>query len=169
MLNFILNIITLGLKPLYEKHLGYYKIVKEFRDKLPRPQNEAKKLTEEEVSNHPLLSSLTFTTVVDLSTHKVSIAESDIDIFYNKLNNFDYRWMLFKNYYKKYTKNINRFNPKAENKNFELVMVQQVLRDDPLHPLKPLDVLIFHLKWEFKLTSKIYIWYLKQTKKGRHF
>lgn len=168
MLTSILNVLSLGLKPLYEKHLKYYKIIKEFRDQLPRPQNEARKLSEDEKSQNPVLSSLQNFTVVDLSTHKMSINEADIDIFYNRLNNFDYSFMLFKTYYKKYTKNLNRFNPKAEHKDFDLFMVQQVLKDNPLKPLKPIDVLLHHLKWEIKFTSKIYIWLIKRTKKGRN-
>lgn len=168
MVNTILNIITIGLKPVYEKHLKYYKIIEEFRNKLPRSQNEAKGLTEEEKSKHPMLSDLKYINVLDLSTHKVSVSEADIDIFYNKLNNFDFRFMLFKDYYKKYTNNLNRFHPKAENKDFNLVMVQQVLKDNPIKPIKPLDVLIFQLKWKVMLTSKPYIWFLKLSKKAGH-
>jgi hypothetical protein len=168
MIDTFLNIITIGLKPVYEKHLEYFKIIEEFRNKLPRPQNEAKSLTEEEKSKHPVLSDLKYINVLDLSTHKVTVSEADIDLFYNRLNNFDYRFMLFKDYYKKYTSNLNRFNPKAVNKDFNLVMVQLVLKDNSLKPIKPFDVLIFQLKWEVKLTSKIYIWFLKRTKKGAH-
>jgi hypothetical protein len=148
--------------------LAYYKIVKEFRDKLPRSQNEARIISEEEKSRQPALADLKNITVADLSTHLISVNEADIDLFYNKLNNFDYRLMLFKKYYKAYTTNLNRFNPKAENKNFDLFVVRQILKDDPLKPLRPLDVLIFHLKWEVKLTSKIYIWFLRRMKQGAH-
>ena len=165
MISTILNIVTLGLKPLYEKHLEFYKIIAEFRNKLPRPQNEATSLSEEEKSKHPMLSELKYINVIDLSTHKVSVNEADIDLFYNKLNNFDFRFMLFQDYYKKYVNNLNRFHPKAENKDFNLVMVQQVLKDNPLKPLKPLDVLFFHLKWKILLTSKPYIWFLNRRKK----
>lgn len=161
-LNTLLNFITIGI---YQKHLNYYKIIEEFRNKLPRPQNEARILTEEEKSKHLSLSSLKYIKVLDLSTHKMSLSEADIDLFYNRLNTFDYRFMLFKDYYKKYTANLIRFTPNAENKNFNLVMVQQVLREDYLNPIKPFDVLIFHLKWETKLTSEIYSWFSKGTKK----
>jgi hypothetical protein len=165
MLDYLLNIITLGIKPIYKKHLEYYKIIEEFRNKLPRPQNEAKKISDEELEKNPVLSSLKYMTVLDLSTHKISISEADIDLFYNKLNSFDYRFMLFKDYYKKYTTNVNRFSPQAENKNFNLVMVQQVLKDDPLHPIKPWDVLVFNLKWNVKFTSRIYVWFLTRSRK----
>ena len=165
MVDVILNILTLGLKPLYEKNLSYYKIIKDFREKLPRRQKEARKVTGEEIKNSPLLSSLQHFAVIDLSTHKTSLSESDIDIFYNKLDSFDYTFILFKKYYKKYTRNLNRFNPKAEHKNFDLVMLQNIIKDDPQHPLKPIPVFIYHLKWKFKLTSYIYQWFLRRTRK----
>jgi hypothetical protein len=163
-INAILNIVTLGLKPVYEKHLEY-KIIEEFRNKLPRPQNEAKAFTEEEKNKHPVLSELKDFTVLDLATHKMSVSEADIDLFYNRLNNFDFRFMLFKDYYKKYTANLNRFHPKAENKDFNLVMIQQVLKNTSIKPIRPLDVLIFQLKWQIKLTSKPYTWLLQRKKR----
>jgi hypothetical protein len=52
MIDVLLNIITLGLKPIYEKHLKYYLIVKEFREKLPRPQNQARDMTQDEKKNY---------------------------------------------------------------------------------------------------------------------
>jgi len=54
-----------------------------------------------------------------------------------------------------------RFNPKSENGNFDLVMLQQVLKDDPTRPLAPIGVLVYHIKYKFKLTSIIYIRYQK--------
>jgi hypothetical protein len=76
--------------------------------------------------------------------------------------------MLFPEYYKGIVMNINRFNPKAENKNFDLVMVQQVLKDNPFKPIKPIDAIRFNMMWNYKPTSRIYTWFLKRTKKGRH-
>jgi len=168
MADLLLNILSLGLKPLYEKHLAYYKIITEFRDKLPRPQNQAKTISDEEKDQHPLLSDLKYMHIVNLSTHKVSVSEADIDKFYNQLNNFDYRFILFKKYYRKFTNNLNRFNPKATNKDFHLVMVQNIIKGDPLHPLEPFDILVFHLKWEYKMTSKIYVWFLDRRRKKIH-
>jgi hypothetical protein len=167
MFDIILNILTLGLKPLYEKNLSYYKIIRDFREKLPRHQNEARRIGEDEIKNNPLLSSLQNFTVLDLSTHRTSLSESEIDLFYNKLNSFDYGFILFKKHYKSYTKNLNRFKPKAENKNFDLAMLQNVIKDDPNRPLKPIPVLIYHLKWKFKFTSKIYVWILNRTRKNK--
>lgn len=168
MFDIILNILTLGLKPLYEKNLSYYKIIKVFREKLPRHQNEARKFSEQEKRNNPFFSSLQHFTVIDLSTHRTSLSEAEIDIFYNKLNSFDYNFIIFKKYYKRYTSNLNRFNPKAEHKNFDLAMLQNVIKEDPLHPLKPIDVLLYHLKWKFKFTSKVYVWFLRRIKRGEY-
>ena len=157
MSNIIISILSVGLKPLYDKNIAYYKIIKDFREKLPRQQNQAKKLSTEEIEKSPFLhNSFKYMTVVDTSNHKVGLSEVDIDIFYNKLNDFNYNFVAFSNYYKDFTKNLNRFNPKAENKNFDLVIIQSILKDDPQHPLKPLDVLIYHLKWKYKLTSRVY-------------
>ena len=167
MIDKIFNIITLGTKPVYEKHLNFYRIVNEFRNKLLRTQNLARRLTEEEKSEHQLLSTLKHFNVIDLSIQKISLSESDLDQFYNKLNNYDFSFMLFKEYYKKYIQNLNRFNPKAENKNFDLFMLSQVLKDDPLHPLKPFDVLTYNLKWKVKWSVKIYIWYLGKKNKNQ--
>jgi|JI7StandDraft_1071085.scaffolds.fasta_scaffold266885_2 hypothetical protein len=165
MINQLLNIITLGLKPIYEKHRKFYEIICNFRNKLPRPQNTARKLSEDELESHPILSDLKHITVVDLSTHKTTVSEADIDQFYNELNHFDFSFMLFPKYYDGIVRNINRFNPKAENKNFDLFMVQQILKDNPIKPIKPIDVILFNLKWNFKPTSNVYIWLLKRIKR----
>lgn len=131
---------------------------------MPRQQNEARVIPEAEKRQHPFFSSLEYITVLDVSTQKVSLNEADIDLFYNKLNSFDYRFMLFPKYYKSYTSNLNRFSPNAENKNFNLVMVQQVLKGS-IKPIRPLDVLIFNLKWEVAITSKMYLWFQKTFKR----
>lgn len=167
MIDQLLNILTLGIKPLYEKNLTYYKIIRDFREKLPRPQNNATPLSPEDQQRIGL-PALQGVNVVDLSTFRTSLSEADVDLFYNKLEYFDYSFVLFPNYYRKFTSNLKRFKPKAENKDFELFMVQQVLKENPLKPLKPIPVLVHHLKWEIKWTSQIYIWFRKRIKKGRH-
>jgi len=152
----ILTILTLGLKPLYEKHYSFYKILVEFRNKLPRKQNEASKLFEKELKNNTAFKEFSkFGTVLDLSTQQMSLTESDIDDFYNKLNNFNYNFILFKKYYKSIIRNLNRFNPKAENNNFDLAILKDLLIEKKYKPLKPLPILMYHLKYEYKLTSWI--------------
>jgi len=46
-----------------------------------------------------------------------------------------------------------RFNPKSENGNFDLVILQEAIKDNPIRPLKPLEVLVYHIKYKFKLTT----------------
>ena len=159
----LFNILSIGLKPLYDWNNRYFILINNFRKNLPRPQQEAKKLNKKDIKNYPLFKdSLKFMTVVDLSTHRTSISEKEIDIFYNELRDFNYKFMFFGKYYKSFSKNLMRFNPKSENGNFDLVLIQEVLKDKPnTKPLKPVDVFIYHIKYKFKLTSKFYIRYKK--------
>ena len=157
---YALRLCTFGLVTFYEKQVHYYNIIKEFKNKLPRKQNEAKVISEERKKAHPILSDFAFMEVSDVSTHKVTLDEKDIELFYNKLNNFDYGFMFFKKYYKNYTNNLNRFDPKAENKNFHLVIIQKILSND-IKPIKPSEVWLYHLKYELKLSSTCYSLYNK--------
>jgi len=167
MIDQLLNILTLGLKPLYERNLSYYNIIRDFREKLPRPQNKATPISQDEQEKIGL-PSLSGINVVNLATFKTTISEAEIDQFYNKLQYFDYSYILFPNYYRKFTANLMRFKPEAKNKNFDLFMVQQILQENPLKPLKPFPVLFYHIKWEIKWTSSIYIWFLRRSKNGGH-
>ena len=164
MIDLVLNIISLGLKPLYERHLMFHQIITDFRNKLPRPQNQAKSLTVKEKEQFPGIkgTSLRNMTVLNVGTHKVSLSESDLDEFYNKLNDFDFDFILFKEYYNQYIRNLNRFNPKAENKNFDLAVLQKAIQADKLRPTKPLPILWFHVKYRYKLTSEPYMWLSKR-------
>jgi hypothetical protein len=169
MTDIIIKILTLGLKPIYDKHLLYYQIIKEFRDKLPREHNQAKKLTNEEIDKHPFLGETAkYVTVINTSTHKINISESELDQFYNKLNNFDVSFMFFKKYYISTTKNITRFKSKAKDGDFEIIMLQEVLKESSTNPLKPFDVLVYHFKWKLKLTSPIYIYFIKRKWNKKH-
>ena len=40
--------------------------------------------------------------------------------FYQKINNLDFRFNLFSQYYRKYVANLNRFKPEAENSELNL-------------------------------------------------
>lgn len=163
MLDLVLNILTIGLKPLYEKNISYYNLIADFRKKLPRPQNEARKITDEEIDKNPFLpESMKYVYALDLSTHKTSISEQELDVFMNSILYFDYSFMLFKSHYKAYSKNILRLKPTSKDRNFDLVILQSLLKDDPIHPLKPLSVLVHQLKYSLKPFSTIYIWNLKK-------
>ncbi len=166
MVDLILNLVTFGLKPLYEKNISYYNLINDFRKKLSRPQNEARKITAEEIDNCPYLpESLKYVSVIDLSTHKTSITEQELDYFINSIQHFDYSWMFFKSYYKEYSSSILKFKPESKNGNFELVLLQSVLKDNPIRPLKPLPVIIHNFKFNFKPISTIYIWNFKRKRK----
>ena len=129
MLEIVLNILTLG----YRKNNSYYKLISEFRIKLSRPQNEARKITDSEIDSNPFLpESMKYINALDLTTHKTSITEQDLDIFMNSIRHFDYRLMLFKNHYKTYSDNILRLNPSSKNKNFDLVVLQEFLKDNSI-------------------------------------
>ncbi|MFY7861792.1 MAG: hypothetical protein ACOVP5_06145 [Chitinophagales bacterium] len=171
MIHFVFNILSLGLKPLYEKHLQFHQIITNFRNKLPRPQNQAKTLTNAEKGNIWWMkgTSLEYINVLNLGTQKVSLTETDLDDFYNKLNNFDFSFILFKKYYKEYIRNLNRFSPVAENKNFELAVLQKAIEADKLRPTKPFSVLWIHIKYRYKLTSKPYIWYKERKRKKKTY
>lgn len=167
MIDFVLNVLSLGLKPLYEKNLQFHQIITDFRNKLPRPQNQAKTLTKEDKDKIWWMkdTSLRHFSVLNVGTHKVSLSESDLDEFYNKLNNFDFSFILFKKYYKQYIRNLNRFNPVAENKNFELAVLQKAIETDNLRPTKPFPILCFHFKYRYKLTSGPYMWLIERKRK----
>ncbi len=146
----MLNIITLGLKPLYKKNISYFNLIAEFRKKLPRPQNEARKMSNTEKDSNPFFpESMKYFNTLDVSTHKTIITEQDLDLFMNSIQYFDYSFMLFKSYYQSFSNNILRLKPTSDNGNLDLIVLQEVLKDDPLHPLKPMDVLLYHLKMKF--------------------
>ncbi|MFK5972617.1 MAG: hypothetical protein QM485_04985 [Flavobacteriaceae bacterium] len=156
-MDILLNILTLGIKPLYEKHYSFYLILVEFRNKLPRKQNEARKLSEKDLENNLILKDISrVMTVVDLSTQKISLTESDIDDFYNKLNNFNYEFIIFKKYYKEFVRNLNRFNPRAQNTDFDLAIIKNLLIEKNTRPLRPIPILIYHLNYRYKVTSWIF-------------
>jgi hypothetical protein len=167
MVDIILNIITFGLKPLYEKNISYYNLIADFRKKLPRPQNEARKITAEEIDENPYLpESLKYINALDVSTHKTSISEQQLDEFMNSLQYFNYSFMLFKSHYKAYSKNILRLKPTSNDGDFDSVILQLILKDDPIHPLKPIPVLVHHLKFSIKPFSTIYVWNLKRKRRN---
>jgi len=152
-MDILINILTLGLKPLYVKNKSYYVLVNEFRKKLPRPQNRARKITAEKIDQNPFLpNSMKSVNAIDLSTLKPDLTEQDLDFFINSIEQFDYSWMIHRKYYKNYSANILRLNPEGKAKNFDLAILQLILSDTH-KPLKPIDVLIYHLKYEYKLTS----------------
>lgn len=162
----LLSILTLGLKPWYDKNKSYYVLISEFRKKLPRPQHRARKITAEEIDKNPFLpNSMKYVNAIDLSTLKPNLTEQDLDYFINSIEQFDYSYMIHRKYYRNYSANILRLNPEGKAKNFDLAILQHILNDKH-KPLKPIDVLIYHLKYEYMITSFLYIkvWLLLKSK-----
>jgi hypothetical protein len=76
MLDFILKMTEGLVKVLFGKNQAYYKLVTDFRNKLPRPQNEGKVLNNSEISEHPYLPKFAkHVTTVDLDSIKTSVTE----------------------------------------------------------------------------------------------
>lgn len=165
-MDLLLAILTLGIIPLYKKNNSYYLLISEFKKKLPRPQHRARKITAEEIDNNPFLpNSMKYVNAIDLSTLNPNLTEQDLDFFINSIDQFDYSWMIHKKYYRNYSTNILRLHPEGKAKNFDLTILQHILND--MHkPLKPIEVLIYHLKYEYRVTSFFYIkvWLLLKSK-----
>lgn len=88
---------------------------------------------------------------------EISLTVADIDEFYNKLNNFDFSFVLNAEYYRKYIDNLNRFKPNTEDKNPDLTFLLIALAEDKWKPTKPFPVFSYHLRYKNKLTSKFFI------------
>lgn len=146
------RILTLIWKP----NIEYYRTIKEFKEKLPRSQKRAKKLVGEELNRLPLSDDMKSVTILDLSPQRISLQESDLDMFFNRLEHLDTKLIFFKKYYRQYTANLKRFNPAATHKNFDLAVMQLVL-DEKRKPIHPWKVFEFHLMWKYKFSSRIYL------------
>ena len=126
MADLVLNILSLGTKPLYEKQCRFHNLIADFRNKLARR------------GEHQL-------------------TEADIDSFYNEVNNFDFNFVFFSDYYKKYIAVLNRFKPKPLHGNIDVTFLLIAIAEDTWKPTKPLAVFTYHLKYKYKLTSKFFI------------
>jgi len=87
---------------------------------------------------------------------EVKLTKNDIDEFYNKVNSLDFRFSLFGKYYQKYIDNLNRFKPLEEN-DFDLTFLKIAIAEDQWKPTEFPPVLIYHIKYKYKLTSKFFI------------
>jgi hypothetical protein len=165
MIEIIYNILTIG----YRKSNSYYKLISEFRIKLPRPQNQAKRLSNKEIEESPISpDSFKHISVYDLSTLKLSMSEQELDMFFNAVQEFDFSCTLFKNYYKKHRANILKLKPTTSQRSVDWVVLQKVLQEDDIHPLKPNRVFIHHLKFEWKFTSRVYLKILQRKRYVHH-
>ena len=112
--------------------MTFHTIISEFRNKVESPPNE-KELT-----------------------------KADIDEFYNRLNNFNFRFILFPKYYRKYITNLNRLKPQPEDSNTDLTLLRVALAPNEWKPTTPFAIFIHHLKYDNRITSKPFIAYQKK-------
>lgn len=137
-----------------KRNYEFKKLVTEFQKKLPPKNKRVKELTDGEKKKLPFLPSLTkYITVLDTAKHEITISPNDIDMFYNEMENFNFNFVFFHNHYKSIINNLKRFNPKSENKNFDVVMVQEIL--DKLK-LGFFEVLWYKLALKDRILSKFY-------------
>lgn len=128
MADILLNILSLGIKPLYEKQNRFHCTILEFRNRLSKLEEANLKL-------------------------------EDIGEFYKTINGL--RFSLFRNYYKRYIKNLNRFKPVEEN-NFDVTFLKIAIAEDEWKPTKPLAIFKYHIKYKYKLTSGFFIFLQKK-------
>ncbi len=126
MTDLVLNILSLGTKPLYEKQMRFHYIITEFRSKLSRIEEG-------------------------------SLTIADIDEFYTDLDNFDFSFVLFTEYYQKYIGNLNRFKPNTEDENPDVTFLLIAIAEDPWKPTDLFGVFMYHIRYKYKLTSRFFI------------
>ncbi len=131
MTDLLLNILSLGIKPLYERQRRFHDLIIEFRSRFSNPG-------------------------------RANVVQADIDELYDKLNNFDFSYVLFKRYYRKHIESFNRLRPNLEEKEVDLKFIRIALDENKWKPTKPFHVLIHHLKYENKLTTKAFVSYRKR-------
>jgi hypothetical protein len=99
------------------------------------------------------------------NSSEVGLMESDIEIFYAKLNNFDFRFTLFSSYYQKYITNLSHLKPQEEDGILNLDFLKIATAVNKLKPTKPFAIFVHNLKYKYKLTSTFFI---SREKKQNH-
>lgn len=94
-----------------------------------------------------------------------SLSLADIDKFYLEINNFDFRFVLFAEYYRKYIENLNRFRPNTQDENPDVTFLLIAIAEDAWKPTDPFEVFMYHIRYRYKLTSKFFI--SRQKKENR--
>ncbi len=131
MADVVLNILSLGIKPLYERQLRFHEVISEFRNRLSELE-------------------------------EVSLTQEEIDVFFLKLNSFNFGFTLFAAYYQKYIDNLNRFKPEAKEELLDLTFLMIALAEDKWKPTTPFQVLTYHVKYRYRLTSRFFISHQKK-------
>lgn len=110
--------------------MSFHTIISDFRTKLASPESQAK------------------------------INPTDIDQFYNKLNELNF--LFFKKYYRKYIANLNRLKPDPDDKNPDWTLLQIAVAESDYKPTLPWDIFIHRLKYDYAPTSKPFVAYQKK-------
>ncbi|MEO5787920.1 hypothetical protein [Gelidibacter sp.] len=114
---------------------------------------------------HTIISE--FRDKLESSRDQEKITHVEIAAFYNKLNNFDLKFVLFSKYYRKYIDNLNRLKPQPEDKNPDLTLLRVALAENEWKPTTPFAIFIHHLKYDNKVTSKPFIAYQKRQNRNK--
>lgn len=137
MLNTILNILTLGIKPVCEKQFKFHHLIAEFR------------------------------TVLEHSVSENQIKNTDIETLYAKLDTFNYSFLLFSKHYKKYLANLKHLKPELDGAYPDVALLRVAVSENKWKPTKPFDIFVHHIKYRYKLTSKPYIAFEKKQNKKK--
>lgn len=117
---------SLFLMYLIKQNVTYSKIVDDFKLKLPSNAKKAKPLSKTTIKKlSKTIPSIKTISTVNLNTLTYKPTISEINEFYNKLEQFDYRCVLFSNIYKKEIKNLLRFQ---NGSNMDIVMIDKILQ-----------------------------------------
>lgn len=107
----------------------FFKILNEFQDKLPPVQKRAKQHYDE---------NLGFVIVNTSKMQMSNLTTKDIDLFQKKLENFNYKRILFKQKeIVSYSNNIQRLIKTSKWEEFGIAMVQSILEDESNQDSKP--------------------------------
>lgn len=123
----LLDILTLGIKPLSEKQRRFHHLIDHLRQRLNDPEEHAK---------------VTF---------------DDIDEFYRNINAFDFSMVLFSGYYRTYIANLNRLKPDTDNLAIDRNLLKVAISENPYKPTTPKAILKHRIKYEYPVTSSFFI------------
>jgi hypothetical protein len=106
---------------LFKSNREFYKLLNEFQEKLPPRHKRAKE-------NSEIFPSMR---VIDTTDMKMNLTTPEIDFFLKKLENFNYRKIVFKRkQIQSYSNNIQRLIRTSSWEKFGIAIVQSILEDE---------------------------------------
>ncbi len=157
------GLLTYWIKKKNTSTKEFISTIKALRNSLPTPQKSGKPMSKENSKKLGLDTS--YFQVRDLSTQVLHLTPSEKDNFENQLRNFEFKETWFPKYYKKYSDDKLRLladdtsNPIQVKLNMDIL--QGKIYDEVNYPLKPYKVLLYIIKFDNRLTSRLY-WELKK-------